>query len=162
MPQPLLFPLNRVSNNDIAALQSALRVAKLLQPAFMQQRSRAFQGLLAPTLPANRPWNAVGLPSLIDVPTLIPSVVHELKPYPPTYFKITGTTKDSSGVALGNCTVHLFDSVTDVLIERKSSDTNGYFEFWEAGQPPHAYYVVAYKPGSPDVAGTTVNTLSGA
>lgn len=96
-----------------------------------------------------------------DVVTPYPSVVHELKPIPPQYFKITGTTKDSSGVALGSCSVDWFDTATDVRLDTTTSDTSGAFEFRTAGQPPNAYYLVAYKAGSPDVAGTTVNTLTG-
>jgi len=161
MPQPLIFPLNRLSQVDIQALQFALRPVKLLQPVFMQQRLVAFQGNLVPKLPVNKPWAAVGLPSLIDAPTLIPSVVHELRPYPPTSFRITGTTKDSTGAALGNCIVDWFNTADDVKIDTVTSDANGLFEFRTAGQPPNAYYLVAYKAGSPDVAGVTVNTLVG-
>lgn len=161
MPQPLLFPLNRISQVDVAALQFALRPVKLLQPTFMQQRMQAYQGMLVPKLPVNRPWSALGLPSLIDAPTLIPSVVHELRPYPPTYFRLTGTTKDSTGAALGNCVVDWFRTSDDVKLDTTTSDANGLFEFRTAGQPPTTYYLVAYKAGSPDVAGTTVNTLTG-
>lgn len=159
--QPLIFPLNRISTVDIAALQAALRAPKLLQPVFMQQRTRSFQGGLAPKLPVNRPWSAIGLPSLIDLPAPFPSVVHELKPYPPTYFRITGTTKDSTGAALGNCVVDWFNTADDTKLDTATSDANGLFEFRTAGQPPNAYYLVAYKSGSPDVAGTSVNTLVG-
>src|SRR6185503_17701353 len=161
MLQPLIFPLNRVSQTDIAALQAAVRARKLMQPAFMRQRMRSIQGRLALDLPVNRPWNTIGLPSLIDLPMLVPSVVHEFKPYPPTYFRLTGVTKDSTGAALGNCVVDWFDTATDVKIDTTTSDASGLFEFRTAGQPPNAYYLVAYKPGSPDVAGTTVNTLVG-
>ena len=41
-----------------------------------------------------------------------------------------------------------------------TSDANGYYEFRTA-IPAELYYVVAYKAGAPDVAGTTVNTLTG-
>lgn len=161
MPQPLIFPLNRIGALDVAALQFALRPTILLQPAFMRQRPRAFQGLLAPKVPVNRPWNSVGLPSLIDLQTLVPSVVHELRPYPPTYFSIRGVTKDSAGAVLGGCVVNWFDTATNVKLGTITSDANGVFEFRTAGQPPTTYYLVAYKSGSPDVAGTTVNTLYG-
>jgi hypothetical protein len=161
MPQPLLFPLNRLSQVDVAALQVALRAPKLLQPAFMRQRMRSIQGRLVPDIPVNRPWNAIGTASLTDLPAPCPSVVHELKPYPPTYFRLTGITRDATGAPLGNCVVHWFDATTDRLYYQTTSDANGAFEFREAGQPPNAYYLVAYKPGSPAVAGTTVNTLVG-
>ena len=91
----------------------------------------------------------------------VPPVVHRLLPYPPTYFRIAGTTIDSLNVALGNCVVDWFRTVDDALMGTVTSDSNGLFEFRTAGQPPNAYYLVAYKSGSPDVAGTTVNTLTG-
>lgn len=164
MPQPLIFTLQRIDHVDVAALQFAIRPKTLLQPTFMQQRPRAYGGLLAPRLPTSLPWNTTGMPSIVDAPLLhtpVPLVVHKLTPYPPTYFRLTGLTKDSTGAVLGNCTVHWFNTATDVLIDVTTSDANGLFEFRSGGQPPNAYYLVAYKPGSPAVAGTTVNTLTG-
>lgn len=117
--------------------------------------------MLAPDVPVNLPWNVNGSPSLIDVPFRYPRPIHELLPKPPTQFKITGTTKDSAGAALGNCVVDWFRTSDDAKLDSVTSDANGLFEFRTAGQPPNAYYLVAYKAGSPDVAGTTVNTLVG-
>jgi hypothetical protein len=57
--------------------------------------------------------------------------------------------------------IKIEDTVTDVRIDTTTSDANGLYEFRYAGQPPTTYYLVAYKAGSPDVAGTTVNTLVG-
>lgn len=82
-------------------------------------------------------------------------------PYPPTYFRITGITKDSTGAVLGNCIVDWFNTANDALLGTTTSDVNGAFEFRTAGQPPNAYYLVAYKAGAPDVTGATVNTLTG-
>ena len=90
----------------------------------------------------------------------IPSVVHELKIMPPTYYKISGVTKDSTGAALGNCVVHLIGTTNDRLYDQITSDASGNYEFRSAS-PTQNFYVVAYKAGSPDVAGTTVNTLVG-
>lgn len=119
--------------------------------------------LLAPKPPVNLPWNALGLPSLTDVAlTSTPRVVHQLLPYPPTDFKISGTTRDSTGAALGGCAVDWFNTADDVKLGSTTSDADGLFEFRGAGQPPNAYYLVAYKAGSPDLAGTTANTLVGA
>lgn len=89
-----------------------------------------------------------------------PGVVHELKPIPPKYYSISGVTRDSAGAALGNCTVHLIGSTNDAIYEQKVSDASGAFEFRSAS-PKQNFYLVAYKPGSPDVAGTTINTLIG-
>lgn len=165
MLSPLLFPLNRLSQVDVAALQVGLRAAKLSQPMFMRQRLAAYQHLLPPKIPVNMPWDAIGLPTLTDIPVtsqgMKPAVVHQLLPYPPQYFRLTGTTKDSTGAALGACTVDWFNTADDTKLGTTTSDANGLYEFRSAGQPPNAYYLVAYKVGSPDVAGTTVNTLVG-
>lgn len=156
METPLLFPLQRLGAVDVFALQAARSKLALLQPAFMQQRPRSLGNLLASRLPVNLPWNATRMLSVS-----VPRVVHRLLPYPPTYFRIVGTTKDANGVALGSCVVDWFRTSDDVKLDTVTSDANGLFEFRTAGQPPNAYYLVAYKAGSPDVAGTTVNTLVG-
>lgn len=81
-------------------------------------------------------------------------------PVPPTvYLRIFGVTKDSTGAVLASCTVDLFRTVNDVRVDSLDSDAVGAYEF-RVGLST-AYYVVAYKAGSPDVAGTTVNTLVG-
>lgn len=70
---------------------------------------------------------------------------------------ITGITKDSSGNPLGSCVVQLFRTVDDLIISEVISDGSGnYILYPTVGGP---FYIVAYKTGSPDVAGTTVNTL---
>jgi hypothetical protein len=74
--------------------------------------------------------------------------------------KISGTTKDSTGAALGSCVVDLFYTRDDTLAAKVTSDANGAFAFLIG--PNLSCYIVAYKAGSPDVAGTTVNTLVGA
>lgn len=70
---------------------------------------------------------------------------------------ISGTTRDSTGVALGLCTVDVFRTIDDVRVVTVTSDVNGAFSV----QTPDwgQYYLVAYLAGSPDVAGTSVNTL---
>lgn len=163
MLQPLIFPLTRPSTTDVAALDPALRAMKLSQPACLQQRMLADRGGTPPKVPINRPWNAAS--SRFGVTDVLhpafPSAIHQLLPYPPTYFRIAGTTKDSTGAALGSCVVEWFDTATDQKLGTVTSDANGLFEFRTAGQPPNAYYLVAYKSGSPDVAGTTSQTLVG-
>ena len=77
----------------------------------------------------------------------------------PTVVKhITGVTKDSTGAPLGNCVVHLFRTSDDALMYQTTSDGSGNFVF-TCGLD--SYYIVAYLPGSPDVAGVTLNTLQG-
>lgn len=74
-------------------------------------------------------------------------------------FTITGVTKDSSGNPLGSCTVRLFNSATNVLAQTVTSDGSGNYSF--IVDKTQAWYVVAYKAGAPDTAGTTVNTVVG-
>ena len=76
------------------------------------------------------------------------------------YGYITGTTKDSNGNVLAGCTVKAYITSTDQEIGATVSDGAGFFKV-PIGQTSGPYYLVAYKAGSPDVAGTTVNTLVG-
>lgn len=73
---------------------------------------------------------------------------------------ISGYTRDSAGSVLGNCVVDLFRTVDDLRLDTGTSDANGYYQFRTA-VPAEMYFVVAYKAGAPDTAGTTVNTLIG-
>ena len=74
---------------------------------------------------------------------------------------ISGVTKDSSGTPLGSCTVDLFLTDGDVLYGTTTSDAStGAYRFLVSGNSSD-FYCVAYKAGSPDVAGVTVNTLYG-
>lgn len=70
---------------------------------------------------------------------------------------ITGVSRDSTGTILGLCVVDLFVTATDQMVYSVTSDASGNFSFGNPGTGP--FYIVAYKTGSPDVAGTTVNTL---
>ncbi len=72
---------------------------------------------------------------------------------------ITGITRDSAGAALGGCVVQLFSTPDDRIVSEVTSDGAGNYSF-RVGNGSE-YYVVAYNAGSPDVAGTTVNTLAG-
>jgi hypothetical protein len=74
--------------------------------------------------------------------------------------QITGVTRDSAGATLGSCEVHLFRTADDVEVEQVTSDGSGNFTLNVVGLG-QAYYIVAYKAGGTDVAGTTVNTLTG-
>lgn len=72
-------------------------------------------------------------------------------------FKISGITRDSLGNPLANCIVDLFYTADDTKAATVESDATGAFSF--SVGPNLSCYIVAYKAGSPDVAGTTVNTL---
>jgi len=72
---------------------------------------------------------------------------------------ITGVTRNSAGAALGGVTVDMFVSATDMFVTTTVSDGSGNYSIQVLVSGP--FYLVAYKAGSPDVAGTTVNTLVG-
>jgi len=72
---------------------------------------------------------------------------------------ISGVTRDASSNPLGNCTVHVFLSANDTEQFLTTSDGSGNYS--ASVQPSASHYVVAYLGGSPDVAGTSVNTLTG-
>jgi hypothetical protein len=71
---------------------------------------------------------------------------------------IAGKTRDRNGTAIGNVTVRAFRTADDVFVGETTSDFTGSFSV-EVGAGEH--YLVGYKAGSPDIAGTTVNTLVG-
>lgn len=72
--------------------------------------------------------------------------------------KLIGTTLDSTGAALGSCVVSGFVTSTNVCVGSVTSDTAGYYEL-PTTYAGVAHRIDAYKAGSPDVAGSTVNTL---
>jgi hypothetical protein len=74
-----------------------------------------------------------------------------------TFAGLSGITRDSTGAVLGGCTVEMFYTLGDVWVQGTVSDASGAFSFSQMAPGP--YYFVAYLPGSPDVAGTSVNTL---
>lgn len=75
-------------------------------------------------------------------------------------YYISGVTRDNAGNPLANCTVRLYRTANDSVAAVVVSDGSGNFSI--ASSPALAHYIVAYLPGSPDVAGTTLNTLVGA
>lgn len=98
---------------------------------------------------------SIGLPRLGRGPS-----VNGMQPLPAQGVKLAGITKDSSGTPVGGCTVKVFRTDNDLLVGQVLSDpTTGVYEY--SVQPGDEYYVVAYKAGAPDLAGTTVNTLTG-
>lgn len=76
-----------------------------------------------------------------------------------TTYTLTGITRDNAGAVLGNCLVKLFRTGTDELVSQTVSDANGVYTIPASSLLNH--YLVVYKAGAPDVAGTTVNTLVG-
>lgn len=71
---------------------------------------------------------------------------------------LVGITRDLNEAPLGNCTVDMFKTLTDEKVATVVSDGQGNFAF-NIAPVSGPFYLVAYLVGSPDVAGTTVNTL---
>jgi hypothetical protein len=71
----------------------------------------------------------------------------------------TGKTLNSSGAALGGCTVQLFNTATGLLVDTQTSDSSGNYKVTDPNNV--ACFMIAYLPGSPDVAGTTIDELTG-
>jgi hypothetical protein len=72
-----------------------------------------------------------------------------------------GITRDQYGAPVGSCVVQLFRTSNDLFIMEITSDASGNF-LLQSWYSPDTHYIVAYKAGSPDIFGTTVNTLVGA
>lgn len=71
---------------------------------------------------------------------------------------ISGVTKDNTGAVLGSCEVRVFRTEDNLFIGSTTSDpTTGAWTLplW-AGGP---FFLVEYKTGSPDKAGSSVRTL---
>lgn len=84
-------------------------------------------------------------------------------------YGISGITRDAYGSPVGGVTVNLFKTSynavngipANTLVDSKVSDAVGAFTV-VSPYYPDAHYIVTYKAGSPDIFGTTVNTLIGA
>jgi hypothetical protein len=99
--------------------------------------------------------------SKLALQTKVPAVVRPLQ-IPARIAMISGVTRDSAGAILGGCTVELYLTATDEPLFKVVSDaTTGAFTFTCARYAPRTHYIVAYKAGGTDVAGTTLNTLIG-
>ena len=82
------------------------------------------------------------------------------KPCWDTQRSISGTTLDSNGAALANCTVNLFNARTRTFVMSTVSDGSGNYVF-DGVSADSTYFIEAYLAGSPDQTGATVNTLAG-
>lgn len=79
----------------------------------------------------------------------------------PVSYTIDGYTKDGNGVILPNASVFLFRTDTKAYVGATTSDVNGYYTFTVDNNTVE-YFLVGYKDGAPDLAGTTIKTLVGA
>jgi hypothetical protein len=73
--------------------------------------------------------------------------------------QILGVTKDETGATAGGYTVQCFVTATGVRFSLSTSDGSGNYAV--SAPVGVACFCVSYKVGSPDKAGTTVNTLVG-
>ena len=71
---------------------------------------------------------------------------------------LMGRCKDESGNGISGATVQGFLTSGDVFVGETNADSLGNYEL-ATPYPATAHYLVAYKAGSPDICGTTVNTL---
>lgn len=73
-------------------------------------------------------------------------------------FGIAGTVRDQYGTPVANAAVKLFRTSDDSLVHSTTSGPDGAYLV----QTPHygeAHYLITYKTGTPDIFGTSVNTL---
>jgi hypothetical protein len=74
-------------------------------------------------------------------------------------FGLSGVTRDSSGAALAGCIVRLFrTSAFDEKLAETVSDASGNYTF-KLADNSGTFWLAVYKPGAPDVAGTSVRNL---
>lgn len=73
--------------------------------------------------------------------------------------RLIGNTLDATGAPLGSVTLQGFRTSDDLYVGRVVSDSGGYYDL-PTPFPGTAHYIVAYKSGSPDITGATVNTLT--
>lgn len=103
---------------------------------------------------------AIGAPGIVALPST-PNLGNFPKfrstPLAQSNPVITGVTRDSAGNPLGTCVVRCFRTSTNDFVATATSDVSGNFTVFATGTGP--FYLVAYKDGTTDVAGTTVNTL---
>ena len=71
---------------------------------------------------------------------------------------LSGRSLDSTGATLGNCRVLIFRTEDNSFVLETTSDASGNWSVTlNKGGP---FFLVEYKAGSPDVAGTSLNTLA--
>lgn len=73
---------------------------------------------------------------------------------------IRGVTRDSVGAILANAIVQGFVTSTDAYVGEVLSNIDGTFTLGTETLPGVQHYLVAYKAGGGDVAGSSVNTIT--
>ena len=75
-------------------------------------------------------------------------------------YTLTGTCYDVEGSPVADAEVHIFYTPTDEELAQITSDVSGIYTI--STLPIEGpFYAVAYFAGTPDIAGATVNTLTG-
>ncbi len=72
----------------------------------------------------------------------------------------TGLTRDQNGNLLGSSVVMAYVTSSNAYVGQVTSDSSGYYRLPTPFGTGVTHYLVAFKSGSPDVAGTTDNTLT--
>jgi hypothetical protein len=88
-----------------------------------------------------------------------PAVVHAIKPMPFVRYTLTGRTLDNTGGTLPFAPVDLYTAGDKRWIGSAVSEADGTYRIHTAMRQPALHFVVAYKPGSPDIAGITATSL---
>jgi len=101
-----------------------------------------------------------GIPNVARTLPTVRTFVDATSPYFELPYLITGVTRDVTGAALASCPIVLFRTADNSIAAQTTSDASG--NYLVNASPALTHYAVAYKAGSPDVAGTTANTLVGA
>jgi hypothetical protein len=73
---------------------------------------------------------------------------------------LRGITKDATLAVVANAIVQGFVTSTDAFVGEVTSGADGTYTLGTETVAGVQHYLVAYKAGSPDIAGTTVNTLT--
>ena len=73
---------------------------------------------------------------------------------------LRGTCVDSVDAPVANAIVQGFVTSTDAFVGEVTANTDGTYTLGTETVAGVQHYLVAYKAGSPDIAGTTVNTLT--
>jgi hypothetical protein len=72
---------------------------------------------------------------------------------------LRGTCKDSVAAPVANAIVQGFVTASDAFVGEVTANEDGTYVLGTEQLKTTPHYIVAYKAGSPDISGTTVNTL---
>ncbi len=73
---------------------------------------------------------------------------------------IMGRCVDSDDAGVSGAIVQGFLTASDLFVRETTADSNGYYELGTQYASPTTHYIVSYRAGAPDIAGTSVNTLT--